>query len=92
MLIHLLAVADPPDRGWLVRYLSLDVSDRRPEDAARIFDLMTAYGSVAFSSEFATGVARSASAAMEGAFAGLHDSPARRFVSKLVPFMIERSS
>ena len=91
MLIHLLAVADEPDRGWLVGYLARDAGDRRPEEAARVFELMTAYGSVAFSSEFATGVARSASAAMDVAFAGLQDSQARRFVSKLVPFMIERA-
>ncbi len=91
MLIHLLAVADRSDRRWLEDYLDLTVADRPEPDAAHVFDLMVGYGSIAFSQEFATGVARSARAAMEGAFAGLADSPARRFVAQLVPFMIERS-
>ena len=53
---------------------------------------MLAYGSIGFASEFAAGVARSAEMAMESAFAGLADSRARRFVSRLVPYMIERAS
>jgi geranylgeranyl diphosphate synthase, type II len=92
MLIHLLAVADPADRRWLERYLSGEVSERRPQDVVRVFDLMVTYGSISFSSEFAAGVARSAEAAMEGAFAGTPDSRARRFLARLVPFMIERAS
>jgi geranylgeranyl diphosphate synthase type II len=92
MLIHLLAAADSADRRWLVRYLSDDVSQRHPQDVARVFELMVAYGSISFSSEFAAGVARSADAAMEGAFAGTPDSRARRFMVRLVPFMIERDS
>jgi geranylgeranyl diphosphate synthase type II len=51
-----------------------------------------AYGSIAFAGEFAAGVARTAQAAMEGAFAGVPDTPARRFVERLVPFMVERAS
>ena len=92
MLIHLLAVADPADRRWLESYFALDAGERRPEDAARVYELMLAYGSIGFASEFAAGVARSAEMAMESAFAGLADSRARRFVSRLVPYMIERAS
>jgi geranylgeranyl diphosphate synthase type II len=92
MLIHLLAAADRSDRTWLVGYLAQDIGARRPEDAARVFNLMVAYGSIAFSSEFASGVARSAEEAMDAAFACLPDSPARRFVAKLVPYMVERPS
>ena len=65
---------------------------RRPEEAAHVHALMTAYGSIAFASEFASGVARSALASMEVAFAGLADTPARRFIAELVPYMIERAS
>jgi geranylgeranyl diphosphate synthase type II len=92
MLIHLLAVADAPDRRWLERYLSRPVAERQAPEVARVFELMASYGSVAFAGEFAAGVARSASAAMEGAFAGVADSPARRFVARLVPFMLERAA
>ncbi len=91
MLIHLLAAADRSDRLWLVDYLAQDIGARRPRDAGRVFNLMVAYGSIAFAGEFASGVARSAEEAMDDAFAHLPDSPARRFVAKLVPYMVERA-
>ena len=92
MLIHLLAVADPSDGRWLEAYLARAVDQRRPEEAAHLHALMTTYGSIAFTNEFASGVARSALASMEVAFAGLVDTPARRFIAELVPYMIERAS
>jgi geranylgeranyl diphosphate synthase type II len=92
MLIHLLAVADPPDRRWLEQYLAREGHARQPEEAVRLFQLMVAYGSIGFAGEFAAGVARTAGSAMEDAFAGLRDTPARRFVQQLVPFMVERTS
>jgi geranylgeranyl diphosphate synthase type II len=92
MLIHLLAAADPTDRSWLVAYLARAPVDRVPEDVARVFALMTTYGSLGFANEFATGVARSAMTSMDAAFAGLDDSAARRFITGLVPYMIERVS
>jgi geranylgeranyl diphosphate synthase type II len=92
MLIHLLAAADRSDRNWLVGYLAQDIGERHPQDAARVFNLMVAYGSIAFASEFASGVARSAEEAMDDAFAHLPDSLARRFVAELVPYMVERAS
>ena len=57
-----------------------------------MLELMLSYGSIAFASEFATGVARSAMTSMDAAFAGLDDTPARRFIARLVPYMIERAS
>jgi geranylgeranyl diphosphate synthase type II len=92
MLIHLLAVADASDRRWLEDYLAREANSRRTEEVAQLFHLMTAYGSIAFAGEFAAGVAGTAQAAMESAFAGVPDSPARRFVERLVPFMVERAS
>jgi geranylgeranyl diphosphate synthase type II len=91
MLIHLLAAADPPDRRWLVGYLATAPTERHAEDVRRVYELMESYGSIGFAGEFATGVATSAMTAMDAAFAGLDDSPARRFISVLVPFMIERA-
>jgi geranylgeranyl diphosphate synthase type II len=92
MLIHLLAAADPPDRRWLVDYLARDPAARRGEDVARVLELMMSYGSIGFAGEFAAGVARSAMSSMDAAFAGVDDSPARRFIALLVPFMIERAA
>jgi geranylgeranyl diphosphate synthase type II len=91
MLIHLLGAADQPDRRWLHHYLSRRVGDRRLEEAARVLDLMEAYGSLDYANEFALGVARRALLAMDQAFAGLPDTPAKRFVRNLVPFMVERT-
>jgi geranylgeranyl diphosphate synthase type II len=91
MLIHLLAAADDPDRRWVRSYLSRGTAARQPEETLRLLDLMLTYGSVCFASEFASGVARRAQAAMDDAFAGLPDTPAKRFVRDLVPFMVERT-
>jgi geranylgeranyl diphosphate synthase type II len=91
MLIHLLAVADESDRRWLRSYLSRSAATRQPEETARFLELMVHYGSIAFASEFAAGVARRAEVAMDYAFAGLPDTPAKRFVRDLVPFMVERT-
>jgi len=92
MLIHLLAVAEPADRRWLLAYLDRDPARRPREDVARVLELMVSYGSIGFAGEFATGVARSAMTSMDAAFAGLDDSRARRFIGRLVPFMVERAS
>ncbi|MGH9297452.1 MAG: polyprenyl synthetase family protein [Acidimicrobiales bacterium] len=92
MLIHLLAAADPADRRWVEGYLAMPPNERRDGDTQELFEMMLAYGSIEFASEFASGVARSAAAAMERAFAGVPDTPARRLVSRLVPFMVERTS
>jgi geranylgeranyl diphosphate synthase type II len=92
ILIHLLAAADPADFAWLSAYLRREPAERRSPDVGRVFELMLSYGSIAFAAEFANGVARSAGAAMEDAFAGLPDTNARRFLRELVPFMVERES
>jgi len=91
MLIHLLAATDEPDRRWLRSYLSRSAATRQPEETARVLERMVHYGSIAFASEFAAGVARRAEVAMDYAFAGLPDTPAKRFVRDLVPFMVERT-
>ena len=82
---------DDPDRRWVRSYLSRGTAARQPEETLRLLDLMLKYGSVCFASEFASGVARRAQAAMDDAFAGLPDTPAKRFVRDLVPFMVERT-
>lgn len=90
MVIHLLAAADPRDRERVAAYLALPPAERTGAVTGRLLAMMQAHGSVAFAEEFARGIARSAAAAFEDAFAGVADSPARRFVRDLVPFMVDR--
>ncbi len=93
MLIHLLAAADPADRRWLVAYLARDRPNgeqarRRPR--LRAHAVLREHRASPASSRPAW--RRSAMTSMDAAFAGLDDSPARRFIALLVPFMIERAS
>ncbi|MEX0863248.1 MAG: polyprenyl synthetase family protein [Acidimicrobiia bacterium] len=90
MLLHLLASASPADRGQVERYLALDRRERSDALISEIFTMMQGHGSLAFTEEFARGIARSAAVAFGEAFADVADSPARRFVSKLIPYMVER--
>lgn len=90
MLIHLLAAASPDDRDRIARYLALDPSERSGVVTSDIMAMMQSHGSVAFADEFARGIARSAFVAFEEAFAGVPDSPARRFVGDLIPYMVDR--
>jgi geranylgeranyl diphosphate synthase type II len=90
MLIHLLAAAGPRDRAAVAEYLALEPAQRSGEVADRMLAMMLGHGSVAFADEFARGIARSAAVAFEEAFADVPDSPARRFVRDLVPYMVDR--
>jgi len=90
MLIHLAAAASPRDRDRVARYLAMTPAERTPEVATEVLAMMRDHGSLAFAEEFARGIARSASLAFEDAFADVPDSPARRFVRDLVPYMVER--
>jgi geranylgeranyl diphosphate synthase type II len=90
MMAHLLAAADPVDRARVVQYLALQPAERSAAVISQISTMMQDHGSVAFADEFARGIARSAAVAFEEAFAGAPNSPARRFVADLIPFMVER--
>jgi len=90
MVIHLLAAAGPRDRERVAGYLALRPAERTADVTTGLLAMMRAHGSVAFAEEFARGIARSAAEAFEDAFADVADSPARRFVRDLVPFMVDR--
>jgi geranylgeranyl diphosphate synthase, type II len=90
MLAHLLAAADSRDCARVVHYLTLQPAERSAAVIAEILTMMQGHGSVAFADEFARGIARSAAVAYEEAFAGAPDSPARRFVGDLIPYMVDR--
>ena len=90
MLIHLLAAAGPAEHQRVVEYVALEPAARSTDVTSGILALMQRHGSVAFADEFARGIARSAAHAFDEAFAGVPDSPARRFVRDLVDYMVDR--
>jgi geranylgeranyl diphosphate synthase, type II len=90
MLAHLLAAADPGDHARVLHYLALQPAERSAALISQILTMMHNHGSVAFADEFARGIARSAAVAFEEAFARAPDSPARRFIGDLIPYMVER--
>jgi geranylgeranyl diphosphate synthase type II len=90
ILLHLLAAATSSDREQVERYLVMDRAERSDTAIAEIFTMMQDHGSVAFAEEFARGIARSAAVAFDEAFADVPESPARRFVGELVPYMVAR--
>ena len=90
MLIHLFAATEPEDRDRVANFVALPANERSADMIADILAMMQSHGSVAFAEEFARGIARSAALAFEEAFSNVPDSPARRFVRDLVPFMVDR--
>ena len=90
MLIHLLAAAAPRTRERVVAFLSLAPERRSGEVLHEMAALMREHGSVEFADEFGRGIARAAVESFEEAFADLPDSPGRRFVRDLVPYMADR--
>ncbi len=92
MLIHLVAATDSRDRERVAQFVALSPAERSADMIADILTMMHTHGSVAFADEFARGIARSAAVAFDEAFAEVPDSPARRFVRDLIPFMVDRDS
>lgn len=90
MLVHLLAAAGPSDRRRLDAWLAMSPEDRSPDVAAAMLALMHRYGSIGFADHFARGIASSATTAFDTAFADVPDSPARRLVADVIPFMVDR--
>jgi geranylgeranyl diphosphate synthase type II len=89
-LIHLLRHARGPDRDTLDGYLRLDRSQRTAGMVTEIRGLLDAYGSIAFATAYARGIAGAALDAFEAAFAPATAGPDRDFVRALVPYMLDR--
>lgn len=90
MLIHLLTAASPGERRRLQRFLRLAPGERTPPMVEEVAQMMHRHGSIAFAEEFGRGIARSAQVAFEEAFGAVPDSPEKRFIAELVPYMVER--
>ena len=91
MLIHLLGVAPPGDRAWVVNYLGRPEDDRAPADQDRLLMLMIDAGSLAYAERFATVLAAAAQKALATAFAAVPPSPAVDFLGELIDYLVSRT-
>ena len=91
VLIHLLAAADPTERVELAAFLAKPRSERTAAEVETVRAWIDDHGSLAFAAEFARGIAASATVSFQVAFAGVPDSPARRFLTAMIPYMVERT-
>ncbi len=92
VLIHLLGVAGPADRAWVVDYLSRAEDDRSSADQDQLLALMTEAGSLAYAERFAAVLATAAQQSLETAFASVPPSPAVDFLRDLIDYLVSRTS
>jgi geranylgeranyl diphosphate synthase, type II len=92
MVIHLLREARGEECRAVRRFLAMERPQRTPGDVAGMVELMRRYGSLDFARAFGLGIAEAATDAFEIAFAKVPDSPERRFLHDLIPWMLERDA
>jgi geranylgeranyl diphosphate synthase type II len=92
LLIHALTHARPDERAWLERFLRAERAERTAADVSEVRRLFDDHGSMQFTRRFAEGIADAATTTFEIAFADAPDSPARRFVAGMIPYMLERTA
>ena len=90
MLIHLLNSAGLRDRRWLLNFLTEDEVDRSAADGSRVLEMMQDAGSLRFAQDYSATLAASADVALRDAFAGVRDTPARRFIRDLLDYLTSR--
>jgi len=91
VLIHLIAAAAVSERAELERFLAKTRAQRTEAEVETVRRWIDDHGSIAFAREFARGIAASAVVSFEIAFRRAPDSPARRFLAAMIPFMVERT-
>lgn len=89
-LVHLLSVAQGPDRELLGDYLHRGRSQRSAALVARVRALMDGYGSIAFTRQYAEGILLAAQEYFERAFADARPGPDLEFLRALVPYVWAR--
>jgi geranylgeranyl diphosphate synthase type II len=92
MLNHVVSASVGDEHQRLVAFLGRGRDDRSPDDVAEVLDAMRRHGSIEFAQALGRGIADAAHSAFEEAFADVRDSPDRRFVEALIPWMLERQS
>ena len=91
VLIHLLGVAGPADRAWVVDYLTRTEDGRSAADQDQLLTLMTEAGSLAYAERFAGVLAAAAQESLETAFAGIPPTPAVDFLRELIDYLVSRT-
>jgi geranylgeranyl diphosphate synthase type II len=91
MLIHLLQVMPPEERARLTRMLGLPRAERTEEELRWVLGRMEAYGSIDYARRVAHGLAGAAQHEFSLVYAGLPDSPDKRFLETLPTWVIERA-
>jgi geranylgeranyl diphosphate synthase, type II len=91
VLIHLLSVAAPTERAWVVDYLQRDPDDRSAADQDQLLALMVAAGSLTYAERFAAALADAAQESLETAFADVPPSPAVDFLRELIDYLVSRT-
>ena len=91
ILLHLLREASDAERDRLTAFLHLGRSERSAVDVAWILERMKARGSLAYARQVAHALAGAAREEGERLYAGLPDSPDRRFVLELPVWVLARS-
>jgi len=87
MLIHLLRkTKSPTERDDLQRILDPG-HERTHDDAVTVFEMMKAYGSIAFAEACLQGMASAAANEFDAAFGHLPPSPDKRFLAGLTPYL-----
>ena len=91
MVIHLLAVAEPPDRDAVLALLRGPATLRTNDRLAWLTSLLVRYGSIDFARDFARGVADAAAAAFPEAFRTATHPERAEVIRRLVGYVIERT-
>jgi len=91
MVIHLLGVAGPADRAWVVDYLSRAEDHRTSADQDQLLALMTRAGSLTYAERFAAVLATAAQQSLETAFAAVPPSPAVDLLRELIDYLVSRT-
>lgn len=91
ILIHLLQSASEGERARLAQVLGVPRAERTLEDVRWIRERMESYGSIEHARQIAHGLAGAALHEFSIAYAGLPDSPDKRFVEALPIWVLERS-
>ena len=91
-LIHLCSQVRGDDVDLVHHYLAVDRSERTADMIDEIRRLIDKYGSIAFSVDYARGIAGAALEAHEEAFGDAREEGSVAFLKALVPFMLGRVS
>jgi len=90
MMMHLLREATESERRKLATFLALPRGRRTDADVRWVRERMMARGSVAYARQVAHGLAGAAREECTRLYAGMPDSPDRRFIEALPSWVIER--